>query len=221
MCAARARPNALCFLILPLSNGISTIPVDFILSELQQFLAFHFSHSIRFFIHIPDPSLKDVSHQKYTESIFRSKYIGPLKICMLIAEKFNCWILLTRTKLCMFNLVTNLCFLLAFLCYFWLLVFDCVLLCIVPRELSWYSDRLQAGRPGFDFRQRQESFLYFTVSRPALGPTQPPIQRIPGVLSPGIKQLGREVDHSPPVLRSRMVELYLHSPICLLGLVFN
>jgi hypothetical protein len=32
--------------------------------------------------------------------------------------------------------------------------------------------------------------------RPALGPTQPSIQSVPGHLSPGLKRQGREVDHS-------------------------
>jgi hypothetical protein len=36
------------------------------------------------------------------------------------------------------------------------------------------------------------------VSRPALGPTQPPIQWVPGALSLGVKRPGREADHSPP-----------------------
>jgi hypothetical protein len=35
-------------------------------------------------------------------------------------------------------------------------------------------------------------------SRPALGSTQPPIQWVPEALSLGVKQLGREADHSPP-----------------------
>jgi hypothetical protein len=42
---------------------------------------------------------------------------------------------------------------------------------------------------------------YFsTPQRPdrALGPTQPLIQRVPGALSPGVKRLRREADHSPP-----------------------
>jgi hypothetical protein len=51
---------------------------------------------------------------------------------------------------------------------------------------------------GFDFRQGQEIFLLSTASRPALGPTQPPIQSVPGVLSPGVKRPGRDADHSPP-----------------------
>jgi hypothetical protein len=41
-------------------------------------------------------------------------------------------------------------------------------------------------------------FLFATASGPALRPTQPPIQRVPGALFPGIKRPGREADHSPP-----------------------
>jgi hypothetical protein len=35
-------------------------------------------------------------------------------------------------------------------------------------------------------------------SRPALGPTQSPIQCVPGVLSPGVNRQEREADHLPP-----------------------
>jgi hypothetical protein len=38
-------------------------------------------------------------------------------------------------------------------------------------------------------------FLLATGSRPALEPTQPPIQWVPGALSPGVKRPGREADH--------------------------
>jgi hypothetical protein len=49
--------------------------------------------------------------------------------------------------------------------------------------LSRYSDRLQAGQPGFDSRQAQEIFLYSTTLTPALGPSQSPIQWIPRAVS--------------------------------------
>jgi hypothetical protein len=64
--------------------------------------------------------------------------------------------------------------------------------------LSRYSDGIQAGRPGFVYRQWQEIFLYSTASRPALGPTQPPIYSVPKAFSPGLKLSGAEADHSPP-----------------------
>jgi hypothetical protein len=57
--------------------------------------------------------------------------------------------------------------------------------------------RLRAGRPGFDSGQGKRIFLV-TVSRPAVGPTQPPIQWAPGAVSPGVKRPGREADHSHP-----------------------
>jgi hypothetical protein len=41
-------------------------------------------------------------------------------------------------------------------------------------------------------------FLLTAASRPALGPTQPPIQWVPGLLYLGVKLRGCEADHSPP-----------------------
>jgi hypothetical protein len=35
------------------------------------------------------------------------------------------------------------------------------------------------------------------VPRPALGLTQPPIQWVPTVVSPGVKRPGHEAEHSP------------------------
>jgi hypothetical protein len=41
-------------------------------------------------------------------------------------------------------------------------------------------------------------FLFATASRPALGPTQPPIQQVKESLSPGVNRPEREADHLPP-----------------------
>jgi hypothetical protein len=53
--------------------------------------------------------------------------------------------------------------------------------CLRPRshcdqQIGQYSDRLWAGWLGFSSQKGQETFLYSSVSRPTLGPTQHPIQ---------------------------------------------
>jgi hypothetical protein len=48
----------------------------------------------------------------------------------------------------------------------------------------------------FETRQWLGIFLFTTVPRPALGPTQPPIQWVPGALSLGVQRPERETDHS-------------------------
>jgi hypothetical protein len=45
---------------------------------------------------------------------------------------------------------------------------------------------------------RVKNVVFFTASRPALRPTQPPIQWVPGAHPPGGKRQGREANHSPP-----------------------
>jgi hypothetical protein len=67
---------------------------------------------------------------------------------------------------------------------------------------------------GFDSQQGLGIFLFTTEFGTALGPTQPPIQWVPGALSLGVKQLKHEADNSPPSSAKikEWVELYLHSP---------
>jgi hypothetical protein len=90
------------------------------------------------------------------------------------------------------------------------------------RQHRQYSDWLWAGRSGFDSRWGL-GILFGTVSRPALGPTLPPIQWVPRALSLGVKRPGREGDHLPPssVEVKECMELYLHSPIRLHGVVLK
>jgi hypothetical protein len=67
---------------------------------------------------------------------------------------------------------------------------------------------------GFKSQQGLEIFLFTATSRPALRPTWPPIQWVPGALSLIVMWLGHEADHSPPssVEVKKCMELYLHSP---------
>jgi hypothetical protein len=53
------------------------------------------------------------------------------------------------------------------------------------------------GILGFDSQRGLGIFLFTTTSRTVLGPTQPPIQWVPGVLSLGVKWRWREADHCP------------------------
>jgi len=59
------------------------------------------------------------------------------------------------------------------------------------------------------------------VSRPALGPTQHPIQWVEGAISLGLKQLSHEADHSPlSSAKVKDVWSYMSTP-CLHGVVLN
>jgi hypothetical protein len=63
---------------------------------------------------------------------------------------------------------------------------------------QWCSAALRARWSGFESRHGLGIFLFTTVSRPALGPTQPPIQWVSGAVSLGVKRPGCEADHSLP-----------------------
>jgi hypothetical protein len=78
-------------------------------------------------------------------------------------------------------------------------------------SFSWSS---QPGDRGSIPGRGERIFLLVSVTWPALGPTQPPVQWVPGVLSPGVKR-GRGVTlttHPHLVLRSRMSRTDTSSP---------
>jgi hypothetical protein len=87
----------------------------------------------------------------------------------------------------------------------------------ITRILSPYSDLLlterlrgQSSSPG-----RVKNFLFFVSSRLALGPTQPPLQWVPRTLSPGVRRLGREADHSPSTnAEVKKICIYTSTPPC-------
>jgi hypothetical protein len=61
---------------------------------------------------------------------------------------------------------------------------------------------------GYGLDDRGVGVRVHVVHRPALGPTQPPIQWVPGV-----KRQGREADHSPPVIAGvREMWIYTSTP---------
>jgi hypothetical protein len=68
------------------------------------------------------------------------------------------------------------------------------------------------GWSEFDSRRGLGIFLFTTASRLALAPTQPPIQRLTGALSLGVKRPGRETDHSHIVPRSKNTSSYSSIP---------
>jgi hypothetical protein len=85
---------------------------------------------------------------------------------------------------------------------------DGIMWCALKFNKNYYNLNWIDSRRGLGI------FLFTTASRTALGPTQPPIQWVRGVLSLGVKRPGREADNSPPssVEVKEYVALYLHSP---------
>jgi hypothetical protein len=60
-----------------------------------------------------------------------------------------------------------------------------------------------------------KNFHFSMSSKPALGPTQPPIQWVPGVKRPG-----READHSPPT-SAEVKKTWIYTSTRLHGVLLN
>jgi hypothetical protein len=73
--------------------------------------------------------------------------------------------------------------------------------------------KLHNGRgAGIRFSVAARDFLFYIVSRLALGLAQPPVQSVPAAVSPGIRRQRREAEQYHLLPSLRMVKLYLHSP---------
>jgi hypothetical protein len=98
---------------------------------------------------------------------------------------------------------------------FYLVTRCCMQFCDSVAQAVWcLTMGWTIGRSRFDPQQGKRNFLLAPVSRPALGPTQPPIQWVLGVLSPGVKH-GRGVTlttHPHLVPRLSMSRSYTSSP---------
>jgi hypothetical protein len=80
--------------------------------------------------------------------------------------------------------------------------------------------RLPAGRPGFVFRQVQETFLHNVQTSSGAHPA--PVQWVPGSLSSAVKRQGRKTDYSPPSDAKVMNDGAIPPlPIRLYGLMLN
>jgi len=85
---------------------------------------------------------------------------------------------------------------------------------VITQSVQHWAMGWAIGILGFNSWQGLGIILFTTVFRTALGPTQPPLQWVPGALCLGVKWLGRETDHSPPSSAEvkGCVELYIYSP---------
>jgi hypothetical protein len=110
---------------------------------------------------------------------------------LIIAPPFIIWVQKFHTKFCP-------------------LVWSCYL---AECRIQSFTRRSDMWNFSIEMSELETCFL-ISVESTALGPTQPPIQWVPGDLSLGIKRPGREAHYSPPSSAEvkEWVELYLHCP---------
>jgi hypothetical protein len=91
---------------------------------------------------------------------------------------------------------------------------------IITLKMSRYSsvsseNMPQAEKPGLNSRWGASMgfFLFATASKLALGPTQPPIQLVTGILFPEAKRPWRESSHSPSSTTDDSTNLMCHGVV--------
>jgi hypothetical protein len=183
---------------------VQLVPVS--LSECHQYLC-HFTGEAMYSAEQSNIHRTTVRHKVGSSNAANRWFVDPA-----VAQVVRCWIIMSRTRfrprwLQVIFVVDE------WYCGRIFSEFFCLPLLIhTPplHQLSRYSVSLQTGRPGFDVRQWQMIFTLTSVSRPALRPTQPPVQWVPGGPFPGAKAwLGRDADHSSHLVpRSRMSRSY-------------
>jgi hypothetical protein len=73
---------------------------------------------------------------------------------------------------------------------------DSDVMCLPVHHCQSIYRQAKGWKSGVRFT-RTRGFSQLTASKPALGPTQTPIQWAQGALSPGVKLPGHEAHHSP------------------------
>jgi hypothetical protein len=86
---------------------------------------------------------------------------------------------------------------------------------VVQRDGIAFSIATGYGLDGPGCSQHGKIFLLSTEPKQAQGPTQPPVQWVPGTISKWVKQPGREADHSLPSSRGQEWWSYTSTPQCL------
>jgi hypothetical protein len=85
----------------------------------------------------------------------------------------------------------------------------CTIIWVGRDSVVGIATRYGLDGPGIESRWGRD---FPHPSRPTLGPTQPPIQWVPGL--PGVKRPGRGIDHPPSsnAWDKERLEQYLYSP---------
>jgi hypothetical protein len=111
------------------------------------------------------------------------------------------------------SLMCNHCDFLGFL--IWKLQLYCKCFCIydIFHIWYWYNNCLRDGLGDRILSPcKVKNFIFSMSSKPALGPTQPPIQWLLRALSPGVKRPGPEANHSLPT-RAKVKKMWIYTSI--------